>query len=259
MVEGWEESHEVERNLIKKYKEKRKLVNHDDYGMGPKKTIITDAMKESMSKTLKEGYRTGRLQKQNTKVVYCFLPSGKMYKRYDTISEALKELNIHGSSVSRNLNGTTVQVKGFRFRESPEELPSIEGFKKGISYNVILQSEHEKLYFYSMKEASDKLKLNCGTAKQHFVNALYTVYGSKYRVFINNEEYMGKRKTVTVQINTGKELIFFTTLQKACDFLKVNRKKHGYKRAFTKYIKDKTNYSIEFDLPTIKAVNSEKL
>lgn len=212
-----------------------------------------------MSSIAKEAYRTGKWKKQNTKVVFCFSSDGRLYKKYNTISEAAKELNIHRSSISRNLNGTTKQIKGYRFRESPTELESIEGFKKGIAYSVVLKEKEKELHFHSMLEAARYLNLTFGTSKESFINKIHTVYGLRYKIFINGKQYYGVRKSITVKIYTKDKVVHFSTLQEACDFFGINRKKYGYKKAFQKYISEKTDYLIKFDLPTINTVNSGEL
>ena len=53
IVEGWEESHQVEIALIERYKESRNLVNHDDRGPGELRNV-KDSTKEKISNTLKE-------------------------------------------------------------------------------------------------------------------------------------------------------------------------------------------------------------
>ena len=91
-VIGWKESHIFERDLIKKYDEKRDLTNADDRGIGHKNKIITDEQKIQISNTLKKFYETKLNPRAKCIEVYDL--NGKFLETYESATEFAKILNI---------------------------------------------------------------------------------------------------------------------------------------------------------------------
>lgn len=114
-VEGWSESHVFEQNLIKKHCIKHNLVNNDDRGEGQFNKKLSQEYKDKISKTLKEGYSSGKIPHPKNKIVYYYNHNGEYCGEFKSIKEASEQLNIVYSNIKKCLRGTQKHAKKYRF------------------------------------------------------------------------------------------------------------------------------------------------
>jgi hypothetical protein len=127
IVNGWQESHQEERRLINKYKDKFDLVNLEDRGEGNVNKIVTQEQKEKISKTLKQYYIQGG-QKTNCSRTYVYNIEGVFLKEFDTRTEAAKYADTDKKQLSKCFRTDKYKrkhINGFRFsNEKFDRLPS---------------------------------------------------------------------------------------------------------------------------------------
>ena len=100
--EGWEESHTLEQELIERHKEKHDLLNHNDRGKGNPFPIVSDFSRLQISKSLKEGYASGRLSPTRTTAVYVYSAfTGEYVSSYLSIAECSRQMRICNTSIER--------------------------------------------------------------------------------------------------------------------------------------------------------------
>jgi hypothetical protein len=112
IVDGWSESHVLERLLIAKYRDR--LVNHDDRGEGGKNKQLTDEYKESIAKTLKEGYADGSIPHPRNKRVYCYDRQGNYLSEHKSVKQSAADLSVSWSSAKKHVQGKRIHVSGYR-------------------------------------------------------------------------------------------------------------------------------------------------
>lgn len=111
-VEGWKESHQVERKIINKYKDSKNLTNWEDRGEGSKNRIIRDEEKLQISKSLKKFYEKNINPASKPILVYTL--EGQFIKEYDSIRKFALEKNFPPSKIVEVLKGKWKQWKGYR-------------------------------------------------------------------------------------------------------------------------------------------------
>lgn len=127
-VEGWKESHIVERQLINKYKDKFNLVNLEDRGEGSLNRVITQEQKEIISKSLKNFYAQGG-QIQGCKKTYVYNLQGEFIQEFNKRIEAAEFCNTNKKQLSkcfRTDKWKRKHINGFRFsNEKFDKLPPL--------------------------------------------------------------------------------------------------------------------------------------
>jgi hypothetical protein len=113
-VNGWKESHDLERLLISKYQSR--LVNHDDRGEGGLNKKTTDETKHKIRNTLKDYYKENLIKTAEEVFVYDF--SGKFLRSYKSQRQAAKDLNIYFQSISKCVVGIKRHAKGYQFSKN---------------------------------------------------------------------------------------------------------------------------------------------
>lgn len=139
-VEGWEQSHVIERCLISKYRDR--LVNHDDRGEGQKNKILSDEYKKSISNTLKKGYSSGRIPHPRNRPVFVYDYAGNYLFSFKSGSEAGDTLHIPKASVRKACRGEKKGISGFQFRY--EKFERIEKISIKIMKNRTRLVPHQK-------------------------------------------------------------------------------------------------------------------
>lgn len=104
IIQGWKKSHEFERSLINKYKDR--LLNHDDRGEGGYR-VYTEEQKKSISKSLKKYFEQNKDNLSYCREVYAYNFDGSFYERYPSIKTAARLLGISVNKISRSCNGET--------------------------------------------------------------------------------------------------------------------------------------------------------
>jgi hypothetical protein len=121
LVEGWEESHILEKELINKHLVKHNLVNGDDRGPGKlSKNISKKSEKERIEK-IKDFFSKEENKKNFYNPMYAYNLDGSLYKKFESVKFAGEELGISPQKISASLNSfdnknmKTVNRNGFYF------------------------------------------------------------------------------------------------------------------------------------------------
>lgn len=85
------------------------------------RNILSKESREKVSKTLKEGYKTGRIKSTSEKAIKVYDLDGNFVKEFQSINKAGKELNINVSSIIRVLKGAYKQTKNYQFKYSTDK------------------------------------------------------------------------------------------------------------------------------------------
>ena len=127
-IEGWKESHDFERALINKWKDKQNLVNSEDRGEGGKNRIITAEDRVKISDSLKEYYKTNL--NGRAKTVNVFDLEGKYLKSYISSKRCSDDLKIPNSKVIACCNCVISKYKDWIFSYNKQVEPYQKKKKK---------------------------------------------------------------------------------------------------------------------------------
>lgn len=112
---GWENSHKYERELIGRCLDfGMNLVNSDDLGPGKYNKVITKKQRINISKTLKKGYKSGRIIPTNKTKVSAFDLEGKFIKSYESVKSCCENLKLKVSSVEKVLSKKVKRIKKYQ-------------------------------------------------------------------------------------------------------------------------------------------------
>lgn len=112
-IEGWKESHQFERGLIKKYKDKFDLTNHDDRGEGSKNHNISEEDKINISNSLKKYFSNNK--NVTSKETYGYDLQGNFVKKWESCRKAALELKYPTSKVNMVCLGQIPKYKNYIF------------------------------------------------------------------------------------------------------------------------------------------------
>ena len=145
-VYGWKESHEVERELIKKHCEKHNLVNNDDKGAGGVNKEMSQEYKDQISKTLTEGYRSGKIPHPRNKAINCYDYEGNFIKSFISTKNAALELDLSTKQISKCLSGFYDGIKGYQFRYQPDNniVNNISNYQEDNIGAIIINIDQRK-------------------------------------------------------------------------------------------------------------------
>jgi hypothetical protein len=101
-IEGWEESYKFEVALIEKYKDR--LTNYYDKGPGKLRSCREEDRKK-ISKTLKQGYANGTIDKPKGKTIYVYKDNGTYVGEYPSIQETARQLGVYWGTIKKHING----------------------------------------------------------------------------------------------------------------------------------------------------------
>lgn len=245
---SWEESHKLERELISKYRDSRNLTNSDDLGPGRYK-LVSKEQKKSISKTLKEGYRTGRIKSFSEKEVYCYNLQGDFVKKFDSVKQCSEELNISKSSITRILKKKYLQCKGYRFYyKKQESITYISNPKATRNQVKLVFKDGSTKTFISLAEC-----LRFYNFKQKNSESLSTYIYKRLpieKLFINNKLYSRPiRPLYKGFVTINNKIIAFETLKELGKILGLKRNSLFYKRIIRHC--QNNNIKIKFqNLPT---------
>lgn len=180
VVEGWENSHIEEKNLIKKHFEKHRLVNADDRGPGNCSKNCSKDSEEKRIQNLKKHYSKEENKSQFYNKIYCYNTSGFYIKEYKSSLFACKELSISRSilanHISRfdNYSKNVNPIKGFYFSKFKKS--KIEVSKTYQSNHLLIKIKDKKtdeiLTFKTMKSFSIFYNLSHWDIHQYRKNTL---------------------------------------------------------------------------------------
>lgn len=131
-VDGWQESHQVERFLINRYCDR--LLNHDDRGEGSKNHIVTDKAKRLISESLKKQYSENNMPNVARKEVHVYDLDGNYLSTYKSGKTATDSLGIAYSAIHKCTSGIHRQQRGYQFSFIKlEKMKRLIMSKKGIA------------------------------------------------------------------------------------------------------------------------------
>ena len=236
--EGWEESHLLEQELIERHKEKHDLLNHKDRGAGNPFPINSDFARLQTSKSLKEGYASGRLKPTKVKPVYVYSLEGEFIEEYPTITQCSKVMGISQDSIRRSMQGKCKQGKGFLFRETKtEEVTPLINFHKGIVNDLTVHYKNQVLKFEGIPKCAKHfniVKPHCNY--KYFAQQLFFENADVNYIECTKHGVIkrGNSKRKIVAINHGGNIKYFTSLREVCKFYNWDVKQFGYKTEFPK-------------------------
>lgn len=104
VIEGWEESHIFEKELIQKHLVKHNLVNGDDRGPGSLAKNTSKEVEEKRIKKIKLFFSKEKNKKNFYNPMYVYNLDGSLYKKFNSVKFVEKELNISSKKISVFLN-----------------------------------------------------------------------------------------------------------------------------------------------------------
>ena len=177
-IEGWKESHNFERSLISKWKNRRDLVNLEDRGEGGKNRIVTTEDRIKIGNSLREYYKTGINGKSKT--VYVFDLNGNYLKTYQSTGKCSRDFKIPNSKVIACCNKKISKYKDWIFSYNQQVEPYKKKKKKSgpvikrrKKYNITDLQSNESFVFLGIEEASSFLKINKGNFPKFLKKGIY--------------------------------------------------------------------------------------
>lgn len=123
-IDGWEESHKLERSLINKYQ--NRLVNHDDRGFGGLNRTYTQEQKDNISNSLKKYYKLNQIQ--TVTPIHSYNYDGTYFSSHASIKQASMDLNIYHGTISKHLCGITKKPSRIRMQFSYIKVDSMKNW-----------------------------------------------------------------------------------------------------------------------------------
>ncbi len=128
-IEGWKDSHIFERQLIDKYKEKKRLVNTEDRGCGSQNHHVSEETKIQIRETLLRKYASGEVVSKSYKETHVYDISGNYIQSFSSRKEAAIFCDTTEKQICKCFTTgkwARKKVNGFRFsNEKLEKLPPI--------------------------------------------------------------------------------------------------------------------------------------
>lgn len=133
VVDGWKESHIIERKLINKYKDR--LVNLEDRGEGGLNKNISIDSKNKISNSLKSYYEINRNNLSYCKKIYVYNYNGTFHSEYPSIKEAVRVLGFNYTKIHKffNTQRKKPNKKGLQF--SYEKVESMRNWEQQLKIN----------------------------------------------------------------------------------------------------------------------------
>lgn len=116
VIKGWNNSYNVERLLINKYKDR--LLNHNDRGEGGLNTQVTSIMKNKISSKLKEYFKDPS-NRRGLKEIFVYNLKGEFIKKFNSRADAARELKISRKCISKCFMKTKsrLHIQGYQFSD----------------------------------------------------------------------------------------------------------------------------------------------
>ena len=155
------------------------------------RNLLSKESKLLISKTLKEGYSSGRIKSTSCVKIKAFDLDGNFIKEFESCRKACEELNLSLSSVTRVLKNVYSQAKNYQFRYSENDDRPVEKINKSkyLRRKKDSKKPFKKTYVYknnvfigefgSIKETAEKLKLHPENVSQVFRGAKESIKGYK--------------------------------------------------------------------------------
>ena len=182
-INGWTESHTLERSLIKKYRDTKDLVNSADRGEGGLNTIVTEESKIKISDALKEHYKNNK--SKSSKKVYSYDLSGDRLKEFQSSKECAEYYNITPSKVCGVIKGNYKQWKGIRYSREENIKPLVK-IKRVITklkkkVKVLDIETNTSIIYDGVNDATEAMNLPKGTIQQTLTRTNTKLYKKRYK------------------------------------------------------------------------------
>jgi hypothetical protein len=183
-IRGWKESHSYEKSLISKcLSHGFDLVNWDDRGEGGVNKVITSEQKNKISRTLKEGYKLGKILPTRTTAVSVFDLNGNFIKSFNSLSECSSQLSIPYSSLEKVLAKHCKRWKSYQITYG--ENPGVYFIKKDMSclykkVNLVNVEDGTVTEFESRKSLAYYLNTSNTQVKRYLENG--KIFKNTYRI-----------------------------------------------------------------------------
>jgi len=188
-VYGWEFSHKYEQQLINKcIGFGFDLVNLDDKGMGGINKIISTEQRASISKTLIDGYSSGRISPTKMTSVIVYDLYGNILHKFNTQKECSEKLGVHVSSIETQVSGKVLRCRNYQIRSINQPNPGVYGITRDMSFNfksvkVLNIDSNETIIFDSYKSAAKALKVSSPTIGRKIESG--DLLRNKYSICLN--------------------------------------------------------------------------
>ena len=184
-IEGWKESHVVERCLINRYKDKLNLTNHEDRGEGDANHVVSEGDRINISNSLKKYFSVN--VNVASKETYGYDLEGNFIKKWESSRKAALELGYPPKKVSEVCIGNVPKYKDYMFNYTGiNPLPYIKKRSKSINtkqrvYFKVTNLTTGEEYILHGGEAVTKL---CGINEQNiygFIRLYKGIYKKKWK------------------------------------------------------------------------------
>ncbi len=165
IIEGWNESHIFEKQLIQKHLIKHNLVNGDDRGPGKLSKNKNENTEINRIKKIKEFFSKEENKINFYNSVYVYNLDGSFYKKYMSVKFIEKELGIKSTIVScllhrfDNRNTAVNDRNGFYFSKNKYDSHPLGNFKRKDK-KIIVEVNNEKLTFPTIKSFALRFNLS---------------------------------------------------------------------------------------------------
>lgn len=183
-IEGWSESHQFERQLIKKWKDVRNLVNLEDRGEGNINRIVTEDDKLRISNSLKEYYKTNK--NAVSKTVYVYNLEGEYLTSFESSRKCSLFYKIPPNKVTMSCNKSIPKYKDWMFSYinyenlqpyiKTKRIQGLPRINRRKHYKVENLLTNEIYMLKGLQEIQDLIGINKGS-----ISKFIKLYGGMYK------------------------------------------------------------------------------
>lgn len=161
-IKGWKESHDFERTLINRHKDKHNLVNSEDRGEGGLNRVVLQETVDKIRKSLIKYYSDDKNKTSFYNKIFCYSKDGSFYKEYLSSKFAVEELKIDSLSLRNHINkfdnhGAKVNpIGGYYFSKiKMEKFPITKKYQSNHQQiEVMIIKTGEKIIFSTIRDFS---------------------------------------------------------------------------------------------------------
>jgi len=177
-VKGWKESHNLERSLIFKYKNKFNLVNSDDKGDGGLNKKVSIETKRKLSKIVTEYHKTH--ESASNKQVEVYDLDGNFINNYKSATEFAKKIKASVRSVTRAAHGDRKSIKNYQIKYSDSDRIIKKYSRKKAVYPKEIKKR--RIIFNIENVKTQKIKQFCGVQEVcDFLNFSRSYFHKKFK------------------------------------------------------------------------------
>lgn len=175
------------------------------------RNILSQESRDKISKTLKEGYKSGKILSFSEKPIYVYDVLGNYITEFPSLKSCSKGLNVHQSSIIRVTKGDAKQMKGFQFSYIKLEKmgvipiqPNGKAIRKDYKEKVKIELPKVEYEVYELTWNKVKSFNNIEEASEFMKEDYGKVYSKMQRkTIIKNKYKITKKITVPSYSNVG--------------------------------------------------------